>query len=206
MHASILLQTELQCLPTQLVLVDCTSVRGLQSLLPSSVESCVDIFEVGPLVKQFDKNDPKPAYKAARPLILQHFSALYDNAYVVSVISSSHTLGSQTKAPEGDWCCGLSGTPRTPAQRSCSKNCHWTFRTTVIGSTSSFPVGLFSSLLGWCSILGIIRLALGANCTSFLSQLAVQYFGVKTPFATSVDEKALAESKLEVDSLQSAFW
>src|SRR4051812_32082344 len=82
MHASVVLQTELQCLPTQLLMIDCTSNYVVNSTLPSNVEKYVDILQVREFVHNFEQNEPKASYKAARPLLLQKFSALYDAAYV----------------------------------------------------------------------------------------------------------------------------
>jgi hypothetical protein len=67
-------------------MIDCTSNCVLHNTLPNNVEKYVDILQVREFVHNFEQNNPKALYKAARPLLLQKFSSLYDAAYVVKPI------------------------------------------------------------------------------------------------------------------------
>lgn len=83
MHSSIILQTELQCLPTQLLFVDCTQ-NFVKSVLTPKTEGCVDVLSVLSL-PSITKNseDIKSNYKNLRPIIIKEFSQIYDKAYFI---------------------------------------------------------------------------------------------------------------------------
>lgn len=87
MHSSIILQTELQCLPTQLLFVDCTS-NFVKSLLSPKTEEFVDVLSIMSLASIVNKNSSsenmKTNYKSLRPIVLKEFSQIYEKAYEIS--------------------------------------------------------------------------------------------------------------------------
>lgn len=99
MNSSVLLQTELQCVPTQWMILDCTPKQVVASWLTKQSHSeFVDTMECQLEGAAYDS---KEEYIKQRPQLLKQFSNLYEKGYQVVICPDSFTA--PREEPGLDW-------------------------------------------------------------------------------------------------------
>lgn len=143
MNSSVLLQTELQCVPTQWILVDCTPEHAVNKWLHELPDA--NFIDVLPVERFNISGSLKESYVQSRPLLLKRFSELYELGWVhCTVLAYCGSVKTGSRARLVLWFVGDVSDPASSLflrefPLDCANFCHW--RHKFVPGVMRFSVG-----------------------------------------------------------------